>query len=109
VTVTDEPGKLVAVPDPPVPIVKLIVPETASVVSSASSPPPPPPPEWELTRAVAPLPPAPQHWASAVLTPAGVDHEPLEVNVTVVMALPLDDEGGADSLAAYFSGAASTR
>jgi hypothetical protein len=45
VTVTLVPGKLVAVPVPPDPIVKLIVPETASAVSSALSPPPPPPPE----------------------------------------------------------------
>jgi hypothetical protein len=86
VTVTDEPGKDVAVLVPPEPIVKLIVPETARAVSSAYSPPPPPPPAWELppARPAAPLPPSPQACVSAVVTPPGVDHDPLDEKVTVV-------------------------
>jgi hypothetical protein len=35
---------------------------------------------------------------SAVLTPPGVLQDPLDEKVTVVMALPLGDEGGAHSL-----------
>src|SRR6185437_2770268 len=96
VTVTDVPGNDVLVPVPPAPMVKLMVPETARVVSSASSPPPPPPPEWLPLRACPPLPPSPRHWVSAATTPAGVDHDPLLLNVTVVTErAPLNDKSDA--------------
>lgn len=87
VTVTESPGKLVAVPVPPEPIVKVYVLPgvTARVVSSAYSPPPPPPPEWEPLTAVPPLWPSPQQAQSIDVTPEGACQVPEVLNVTVVM------------------------
>lgn len=95
VTVRLSPVNAVAVPVPPLPMVKVypLVGVTPTVSSWANSPPPPPPPPWwgVPPPPLAPSPPSPQHWTSTEVTPAGQVHGLVldEVSVTVVMGYRL--------------------